>query len=351
MSFETVNLFFACDERYLPFFAVTLTSVKSHRDENRRYAAYVLHTDIPLSVQKSLKESFEDAKFRLHFRDVGSEISHFVEKLHTRDYYSHATYYRLLIPELYPLMRKALYLDSDIILMDDVAKLFDTDISGMLAGAIADGFVNRVPVLRRYVENRVGVPAEMPYFNAGVLLMNLDEMRRISFGNLFIDLLTAVTFRVAQDQDYLNVICRGRVKFLSDAWNFMPFAERESAPSLVHFNLDNKPWQKDGIPYAADFWAYAQKTSYYDLLREKRDTYSEIDVLKAAQATEKLVMTAVEESEAVNENARIHARIARVMRKNGVWESAHCDVSHAVSRRCLSRQRFGALSWQREAAR
>ena len=241
MSKETVNLFFACDERYLPLFAVALSSLKAHRDPRRSYATHVLHTDVSPHTEREMHLRFEERGFSLSFRNVSREIEHFVDRLHTRDYYSHATYYRLLIPDLYPEMRKALYLDSDILLRGDVADLFDSALGENLAGAIPDGFVNHVPVLRRYVENRVGILKDVPYFNAGVLLMNLVEMRKIGFGDLFVRLLSAVTFRVAQDQDYLNVICRDRVKFLPDIWNYMPFKPSEKEPMLVHFNLDSKP--------------------------------------------------------------------------------------------------------------
>lgn len=317
MTKKTVNLFFACDERYLPLFGVALSSLKAHRDTHRSYAVYVLHTDVSDKTASEVRALFEESGFSVVFRNVSREVASFTDRLHTRDYYSKATYYRLLIPELYPNMKKALYLDSDILLRGDVARLFDTDLTGMLAGAVPDGFVNHVPVLRRYVENRVGVPADMPYFNAGVLLMNLEEMRKIGFGELFLKLLSTVTFRVAQDQDYLNVLCRGKVKFLPDFWNFMPFKPAESEPMLVHFNLDSKPWQKDGILYGDEFWAYADRSAYGEELRARKSSYCEEDVRRAAEQTEKLIETAVRESEEEAENRRIAQRIARVLKPLG----------------------------------
>lgn len=313
MNRNTVELFFACDERYLPLFGVALSSIKKHRDADRRYRATVLHTAISAERQAEMCAYFNEEGFTLCFRSVENEIEAFGARLHTRDYYSNATYYRLLIPALYPSLDKALYLDSDIILRDDVARLYDTKLGDALAGAIPDGFVNHVPVLRRYVENRVGVPADVPYFNAGVLLMNLAEMRRVRFGELFASLLQAVTFRVAQDQDYLNVICRGRVRFLPDEWNYMPLAPARSEPALVHFNLDNKPWQKDGVLYADEFWAIADATPFGAALHAHKAGYTEQDVRRDALATERLVAMAIAESEDAAENVRIAERIRELM--------------------------------------
>ena len=313
MSLPTVQLFFACDERYLSLFGVALASVKRHHDPARSYVATVLHTEIPEARQKEMSAYFDERGFSLRFRSVKDEIEALAARLHTRDYYSNATYYRLLIPALYPELTKALYLDSDIILRADVAKLYDVRMGDALAAAVPDGFVNHVPLLRRYVENRVGVPADTPYFNAGVLLMNLVEMRKLRFGELFASLLSSVTFRVAQDQDYLNVICRGRVKFLSDEWNYMPLAPAKSEPRLVHFNLDNKPWQKDGVLYADEFWAIADATPFGEALHARFSAYSEEDVRRDALATERLIATAIAESEDKEENRRIASRIGTVM--------------------------------------
>lgn len=309
---ETVHLFFACDERYLPLLGVTLASISQHRNPTRTYRAVVLHTDISEKAQSALRHSFSKRGFTVTFRNVKRELDSFADRLHTRDYYSNATYYRLLIPTLYPNCKKALYLDSDIILRHDVAELFDTRLDGALVGAVPDGFVNHMPILRRYVENRVGLPADLPYFNAGVLLMNLELMRRIGFEELFVRLLESVTFRVAQDQDYLNVICRGRVRFLSERWNHMPFRKAEEEPYLVHFNLDSKPWQRDDIAYGAEFWAFADRTPYAAKLRAKRAAYSEADIRRAAEQTERLIEMAVAESEDVAENQRVAERIAAV---------------------------------------
>lgn len=311
---ETVHLFFACDERYLPLCGVTLKSIQNHRDPARVYRAVILHTDISDAAQREMRHTFSEHGFTLAFRNVKRELDSFAERLHTRDYYSNATYYRLLIPTLYPNVKKALYLDSDIILRHDVAELYDTELGDALAGAIPDGFVNHMPILRRYVENRVGVAADQPYFNAGVLLMNLVEMRKIGFEDLFIRLLESVTFRVAQDQDYLNVICRGKVRFLSERWNHMPFRAVEEEPFLIHFNLDCKPWQKDGIPYGDEFWACADATPYADIMHAKRAAYSEADIQRAAEQTAHLIEMAVAESEDVAENERIASRIATIFR-------------------------------------
>ena len=78
---------------------------------------------------------------------------------------------------------------------------------------MADAFVQSIDMLKPYVEKKIGVKNKN-YFNAGVLLMNLKELRKFDFKEKFLKLLSLVKFDVAQDQDYLNALCSGRVKML-----------------------------------------------------------------------------------------------------------------------------------------
>ena len=198
---NTVNLFFACDDGYIPFLAVTITSIKEHRNPCREYILRVLNTGISDEHKTRIKASLECDGFKIEFPDISCEVERISEKLHTRDYYSKTTYYRLFIPELYPEIDKALYLDCDIVLRSDVAELYDVDLKDNLVGAISDSFVTCVPRLHDYVTERVGVRRPIDYFNAGVLLMNLKEMREALFGDRFVELIDKITFDVAQDQD------------------------------------------------------------------------------------------------------------------------------------------------------
>ena len=94
----------------------------------------------------------------------------------------------------------------------------------------------------------------------------------------------------------------------------VPFRDVELEPLLVHFNLDCKPWQKDGIRYAEEFWHYADASPYADELRARRAAYSEEDVRRAAAQTDALIETAVREGEDTVENRRIALRVARVLK-------------------------------------
>lgn len=308
---DTVNLFFACDDGYIPFLAATLLSIKRHRDENRNYAIRILNTGISSASKNKIYDSLASDKFNIEFANISSSVEKISNKLHTRDYYSKTTYYRLFIPELYPSIDKALYLDCDVILTCDVAELYDTELKDNLVGAISDGFVSHVPRLHDYVTERIGVYRPDDYFNAGVLLMNLKEMRESAFGERFIELIGKITFDVAQDQDYLNVLCRGRCVKIGVEWNCMPgFYEKNTEAKLIHFNLDNKPWHKEGVDFADIFWKYADECAFASEIREIQKNYSEQE--KSAGETVNLIDIAEMQGNDDEKNREIREMLASI---------------------------------------
>lgn len=308
----TVNLFFACDDKYVPLLGVTLHSIKKHADKERVYDIKILNTGIAEEHKTRILEAFLGEKFLIEFPDISREVERIADKLHTRDYYSKSTYYRLFIPTLYPTLSRALYLDCDIVLTSDVGELFDTEIGENLVGTIVDSFVFRVDSLRRYAVSRLGLCDPINYFNAGILLMNLDEMRRFDFERKFIELLSAVKFTVAQDQDYLNVICFGRRREIGCEWNCMPgFTDSTGlSPKLIHYNIDSKPWHKDGVEFANVFWQYSDESPYASEIRMIKESYC--DEEKSRRETENLIETSRVEGEDEITNEKLRALYAEI---------------------------------------
>lgn len=309
---STVNLFFACDDNYIPFLAVTIASIKENRDPSRGYALRILHTGLQAQNMIRLTDSFDSERFRIEFINISQTVEEFSSKLHTRDYYSKSTYYRLFIPELFPALTKALYLDCDIVVLGDIARLYDVELDSNLAGAVPDSMVTAIDPFRQYVQKRLGIKAEN-YFNAGVLLMNLGEMRRCRFSEIFLKLLQKVTFRVAQDQDYLNVICKDRVRYVGYEWNTMPGCLRTDTPNLLHFNLDSKPWQRDDVAYSDVFWDYAERSGFLAEILGIRGGFTQAHIDRAAAQTVNLIAMGQRQARQRTQNMLIHWKIRRVV--------------------------------------
>ena len=316
---ENINLFFTCDDNYIPFLAVTLKSIKENSSKENFYNIKVLHSNaVKFANQQKIIEKFNDNNFDIKFVDITENVKQFFSSLHTRDYYSKSTYYRLFIPTLYPDLDKALYLDCDIVVLDDVANLFNVDLGENYVGAVHDQAVEVVPEFQEYVVNRIGNKRQEDYFNAGVLLMNLEKLREIDFQNKFVELLNRVTFNVAQDQDYLNTICKEHTLLLDKYWNIMPIANAkidEKDIKLVHYNLSFKPWHIS-VLYEDYFWKYAKMTDYYDEIRNIRDNYDANLQKKSEGETSNLVATTKAQADDAEENKRILAIVEDVLNGN-----------------------------------
>ena len=205
--------------------------------------------------------------------------------LQLRDYYTASTYYRMFIADMFLEYDKALYIDSDTVILNDIEKLFNKKIKDNYVGAITDGVVSGNEIFEKYTKEVLGIKAKR-YFNAGVLIMNLKKFREENFYKQFVDLLRKYRFVVAQDQDYLNVICKDKIKYLANKWNTMPIKEKsKKSPSLIHYNLTLKPWHYLDIPYAEYFWKYAKESYYYDDIRKEFGNYN-TQKIKSDEKTE-----------------------------------------------------------------
>ena len=76
-----VNLFFACDNAYVPFLAVTLTSLKENCNPKRDYALRILHTGLDPENIRRLTDSFASDGFTMEFIDITQAVEQFADKL------------------------------------------------------------------------------------------------------------------------------------------------------------------------------------------------------------------------------------------------------------------------------
>ncbi len=290
---KVIPIFYASDDNYLPYLAVSLDSLKINANLQYRYEIYILHAGVSEAYEARIKK-YADEHFNVTFVDVREKLKEVCARLQLRDYYTGATYYRIFIAGMFPQYDKALYLDGDTVVTGDISRLYNQAIGDNLVGAVVDGVVASAKVFRRYTKEVLGIEAKN-YFNAGVLVMNLKKFRETDFFGKFRDLLLEYKFTVAQDQDYLNVLCKDSVRFLSGDWNAMPIGgERKKLPALIHYNLTAKPWRYASIPYAGIFWSYAEKNEFaaelraqfggYTAERRAKDAETEAALLKLASA-------------------------------------------------------------------
>lgn len=141
--------------------------------------------------------------------------------------------YRFLIPELCGYRGRAIYIDSDIVCLQDIGELFDTDLQGADFLAKAEAYPGRAESL----------------WGLSVVLFDCDRCRFPL--EQFIDDLEAGLY------DYRDLLCMSprflahhsyRIGQLDPRWNSFDYADRETR--LIHYtDLKRQPWKRSGHPY------------------------------------------------------------------------------------------------------
>ena len=291
-----IPIFFACDEGFVKYTMVSMKSIMENADRSRKYHIYILHMGITEATQAKVL-AMADEEFAIDFVDVTDKMRSIADKLPIRDYYSNTTYFRLFIPDMFPQYRKALYIDSDTIVVGKVAELYDHKLGKLYAGVCPDRVVAQTDILGDYVEKVLGVKRAR-YFNAGVMLMNCSQFRENHLLDEFLEMLHIYLFVVAQDQDYLNLICKNQVLYMEPKWNAQVFGELacpEEEVGLFHFNMAAKPWHYEDCRLAEYFWKYAKMTADYDAIKEGLANYTDEQRRNDSVSGEKLIQLAVSE--------------------------------------------------------
>lgn len=298
MMNREIQIFFTIDDSYAPFLAVALNSAIKNSDQQRNYKAIVLYQDLGADNISRL-QSLQTENFKIELMPIRANMEALDDRMSNRlrcDYFTLTIYFRLFIPSMFPQYDKGIYIDSDVVLTDDIAKLFDIDIGENYIGACNDLSIADIPPLVAYTEKAVGVNAK-EYINSGVLLMNLKKMRDDDLEGHFLALLNKYHFdSIAPDQDYLNAMCNGKIYYLEEKWDTMPNDAKPmlTETSLIHYNLFSKPWCYDGIQYEEQFWNYAQDCGFIDEIREFKASYTEDKKKADSECLELLVRRGME---------------------------------------------------------
>ncbi|MBR1891093.1 MAG: glycosyltransferase family 8 protein [Clostridia bacterium] len=290
---KIIPVFYACDDNYAPLLGTSIKSLITNASKDYFYNIHILSCGFNADNQKRLS-ALTSENSRLIFDDMHETAKEYCSKFHVRDYYSMAIYYRLFIANMFPQYDKAIYLDSDTIILGDVSKLYEMDLKDNLVAAGQEN-VMLEDIFGYYVETVVGVNRH-DYFNDGVMLMNLALMRKENLQGQFLNYTKIKTFTVTEDQDYMNVLCKDRVLRLGYEWNMMPVEGLCDKPNIVHFKITLRPWKYDGVMYEKEFWKYAKLAGYYDVLRAIYDNFTPEDRLNDQLMCRNLALMAIRQT-------------------------------------------------------
>jgi len=257
---DVVEVAFALDQNLTEQFIAVLQSVVDNTE--RPIRAHVLGRSLGAAYHERLHALFPQIQFDCY--DLSGVT--YGEDIALLSHISVSTMDRLFLPELLPELDRVLYLDIDLLVQADIGELYDTVLGDNVVAAKRTRLRTWANLVRPVTRGSLHLPPEKAWlmrrrihgtadlktrtFNAGVLVLNLDMMRKDNFTAENLHLVEQCRLN---DQDVLNVYCRNRVVELEPAWNTVPSQDAVSSPKIIHWAGPAKPWRRDYVRYRAEY--------------------------------------------------------------------------------------------------
>lgn len=251
-----INVLYAFDTRFWRMAAVSIYSLMKNKRPDTICNIYCMvppHTRGRRKIEK-ISKSFP-GRGAFIWRTIKKSENPFQTYYFSR--WSPVIFYRLFAHKIFPKVDKLLYLDSDTMILGDLANLYNTDVTQYASGAVID----MAPVMdakntngqyaRNFSENYL---KNGPYFNSGVLLINTKNMAKNDI------LLKNIKVKLKYpDQDILNAALVGKIRPLELKYNLAPGLkipktfpkhqadEAKLSPVILHF-YSGKPYNYETTP-------------------------------------------------------------------------------------------------------
>lgn len=273
----TIPCAYATDNGYIYPTLVSITSLVQNAKDKTFYEIYIMISYDLTEENKKILKSVENKykkKCKIIFIDMGIKF----QGVKITDRVKTPAYYRLELPDLLPNISQIIYMDGDTLIFEDLTELIEINMKDDYVYGFLD---ERINALRKYgIENGI-------YLCSGVLLMNLNALRKDNISEKFIEFLNKEKDRIDQnDQTIINVVCQEKIGTLPPKygiWNFpdKSYAKRHNKlqrkkvqynsdefekaylhPSIIHYVF--KPFGKEKKYLYNEWWDYAKRTGYYN---------------------------------------------------------------------------------------
>ena len=266
MDNEVISICFCINDIYAQHLAVVLTSIlKNNKDSFFKF--YVLSNDITeISKNKIdlLKKKYQN--YNIEYLGVNKDL--FTNFDLTIDYITIETYFRYILPDIFPNLKKILYMDVDLVVNGNIKTLWNTDISEYYCAGVED-----INIDTTFHKKNLNMDESDTYINAGVLLFNLDKMRKDFISQkLFETHKQYSNVLKYQDQDVINIVLRKKIKLLEFVYNFSTkiskkYPKLAKDAKIIHFIGPKKPWKTFSANKLKLLYYYYRFFSPYSILK------------------------------------------------------------------------------------
>ncbi len=281
---KKVPVVISSDNKIFFTVGVVLVSLLENASPETFYEINVLlASDVTTENKEKLLKLYDTYKnMTLNMVDMGAK---FRDIPHTSGYHvNYVSAYKMLVPEMFPQYDKVIYLDTDILVRDDLQEFYNQN--------IGENYIAGVPIPSYDISNTqlltlLDIPTLDYYINAGVILMNLKKIRTDGIDKQWISLLGS--YKGSVDQHILNKVCYGMTCHVPLKYNvcfselqaykneqtycyYSPFDVRNAIenPSVFHWTGKQKPWIYSNVFLAQEWLQYFSKTPFKTHLTRKK---------------------------------------------------------------------------------
>lgn len=275
---KSVKIVFSIAGNFWPHTAVAIKSIIQN-DSNLEFV--VFYDKDNKKWREKISKQVKKTSNQIQFFKFEKKL---VEDIKDTGKLGKSVYYRLFIPELLDDCDRIIHFDSDIIVKKSIRDLIEFDLKGkVLAATPVFGFP-----IQKEVSAKLGFPFERPYFNAGIMVIDIPRWKNEQIAKRTIEFIQSNPEKLSYaEQCALNHVIGGNFEHLSPKWNLfrtpweiksgnpilhISFDELEDArknPCLIHFVGPSKPWHfANNNPWKKDYCSIRQRFHFFPYISD-----------------------------------------------------------------------------------
>ena len=281
-----IPIFLSSDNNYAPYMAATIVSIVENTDSFINF--YILDggiSDENIEKISSMGKNYDNCS--LEFIKIDVEKIFFSMKDDNKGcpHVTLSTFNRFLIPDLKPDLKKVIYLDTDIIANGDIKRLYEQDLGQYALGAVPGQMLE----ISEKCINRLELSKSHKYFNAGVLLIDLEKFRNQNIIKQLFEIEETQREKIIYvDQDILNIYFDNNYLELDKIYNYEAWNNDCDDYVLRHYTILIKPWYihpelacVNAVKNLELFWKYINKTPFYNEIMDNCKYKTPSSLIKA----------------------------------------------------------------------
>lgn len=286
---EYATIVTACSDEYAPYLAAIIKSIESYAAPKNKYDIIILEDSITTRHKDELKKLIDSDNMSVRFVHIEQKWFPIdIEESCRGTHFSKETYFRICSPGILRHYSKICYIDVDVILQDDIYKLYEINLKGKTIGACIDlimnGWCNQDDNMKEHILSTLKLKDKNKFFQCGVLLIDCERYRNNECERRLLELMKFIPMKTA-DQDLFNVVFEDDVELIDPAWNYENYCtllesvkrfeamdawaqeaylKARQTPKIIHFIGPDKPWTNPMAYYASKWWEHVRQTPFYE---------------------------------------------------------------------------------------